>query len=344
MPTRPAIFVAAALALCAATASAQVEQELDARKKLFPEAVGARAIKTGPDGHYFVLTSHAILVFDSKGAKIAQIPPPEPPDLAKKSAPLIVFAEDFAVDATGRTYVADRGSNTLKYFSSKGVLEKSTPVQSPTGVVVFSTGEIAVASTMQDSLITLFDQDGKILHQFGEHADLVERPALNDFLNSGRLAGDGHDNLYYVFTYFPEPTVRRYDRNGFATLEASLTGLEFMPAAQFTRKQIAHQQESGGEPNVKPAVTGCGVDPLSGDTWLAIGDNLVVVNKDGDRTAEYRTYTPEGARLEPRSILFEPDRMILLSDTLGIFEFDRPDKPHPPVKSAISHESLLISH
>jgi hypothetical protein len=337
MPTRPAIFVAAALALCAFTTHAQTEPQLDARKKLFPEATGVRAVKAGPGGRYFVLTSHAILVFDSKGAKVSEIPPPEPAELAKKSRPLIVFAEDFAVDSNGRTYVADRGSNSLKIFSSTGVLEKSVPVDSPTGVAVLSTGEIAVASTMQGALITLFDADGKIVHEIGEHADLAERAALNDFLNSGRLLGDGHDNLYYIFTYFPEPTIRRYDRNGFATLDTSLTGLEFMPAAQFTRRQITKIQEEGGDIGVKPAVTGCGVDPANGDVWLALGNLLVIVNKDGDHTAEYRSYTPEGARLEPRSILVEPDRLILVSDTLGVFEFARPDRPQTPAKPAISH-------
>src|SRR5579862_3566361 len=189
MATRPAIFVLAALALVCAGAGAQTEQQIDAKKKLFPDIVGAHAIKIGPEGRYFVLTSHTIFVFDSKGAKVGQIPPPEPPDLVKKSMPLITFAEDFAVDSAGRTYVADRGSNTLKIFSPKGVLEKSAPVQSPTGVVVLSTGEIAVASTMEGALVTLFDADGKVLHQFGEHADLADRPALNDFLNSGRLVG-----------------------------------------------------------------------------------------------------------------------------------------------------------
>ena len=336
MPLRRTICVVAALALCAAAARAQTETQLDAKKKLFPEAAGARTVQAGPGGRYFVLTSHAILVFDAKGSKVSEVPPPEPAELAKKSHPMIVFAEDFAVDSNGRTYVADRGSNTLEIFSPTGVLQKSVPVNSPTGVAVLSTGEIAVASTMQNSLITLFDPDGKVLHQFGEHADLAERPALNDFLNSGRLLGDGHDNLYYVFTYFPEPTVRRYDRNGYATLDASLTGLEFMPAAQFTRKQIARKAE-GGDANVKPAVVGCGVDPANGDVWLALSNLLVVVNKDGDHTAEYRSYTPEGARLEPRTILIEPNRLILVSDTLGVFEFDRPDKPQPPAKSAISH-------
>ena len=66
-----------------------------------------------------------------------------------------------------------------------------------------------------------------------------------------------------------------------------------MPAAQFTRRQITKIQDEGGDVGVKPAVTGCGVDPASGDVWLALGNLLVIVNKDGDHTAEYRSYTPK---------------------------------------------------
>ena len=87
MPTRPAIFVAAALALCAVTAHAQTEPQLDARKKLFPEATSVRAVRAGPGGRYFVLTAHSILVFDAKGSKVFEIPPPEPAELAKNRAP-----------------------------------------------------------------------------------------------------------------------------------------------------------------------------------------------------------------------------------------------------------------
>jgi hypothetical protein len=49
-------------------------------------------------------------------------------------------------------------------------------------------------------------------------------------------------------------------------------------------------------------------------------------DKDGTRRASYKLYTPEGARLEPRTILVEPDRLLIGSDPLGIYVFDRPEK------------------
>jgi hypothetical protein len=39
-------------------------------------------------------------------------------------------------------------------------------------------------------------------------------------------------------------------------------------------------------------------------------------------------YTKEGARLEANTILVEQDRLIIGSDPLGIFEFERPDKKY----------------
>jgi hypothetical protein len=49
-------------------------------------------------------------------------------------------------------------------------------------------------------------------------------------------------------------------------------------------------------------------------------------DKDGNRRASYTMYTPKGARLEMNVILIEPDRMLIGSDPLGVYEFDRPDK------------------
>lgn len=344
MPARRSICIALAAALVlgffGASVRAQTEVEIDAKKRLFADVSGIRDIRHLADGRYFVLTSNSVIIFDSKYAKQSQIPAPIANLTAaqKKAPPQIVYAEEFDVDSTGRVYVADRGANMLRIFSAAGVLEKSAPVESPTGVVALSGGEIAVASPMQNALVSICDSDGKVVRQFGEYADLAEdHPALNKFLNSGRLASDAKENLYYGFTYYPEPTVRRYDRFGYASLDASITGLDFQPAAQFTRRQIARAQEDGSAPNVKPSVTGFGVDPVSGDVWFAIGDLLAVIDREGNRKIEYRSYTSTGARLEPRTILVEPDRLILISDTLGAYEFERPDKPQTPAKANDTH-------
>jgi hypothetical protein len=337
MPWRSYMFgVTLACLLAALTAQAQTETEIQARKKLFPELTAdVQALKRTGDGRYFVLTTHAVFLYDAAGAALAQIPARSAAP-AKNARPLLVYAVDLDVASDGHILVADRGGNAVRIFSSDGALEKNIPADSPTGVVALSEGEIAVASTMQSALVTVFDAHGKVVRQFGEHADLADNLTLNNFLNSGRLASDARGNLYYAFSYYPEPTFRRYDRYGYATLDTSLTTLEFMPTAQAARKVIARRQQ-GEDVNLRTTIDGLGVDPVSGRIWIAIGDLLLSFDSDGNRTMDYRTYTPEGARLQPRSIVVEPQRLLLISELLGVFEFERPDKPQIPAKTEPSH-------
>jgi hypothetical protein len=61
----------------AAPAGAQVESELLARRRVFPEiGAGLRAIKRDTAGHYYVLTAPgpAVLVYDAAGQRVGQIP------------------------------------------------------------------------------------------------------------------------------------------------------------------------------------------------------------------------------------------------------------------------------
>jgi hypothetical protein len=60
--------------------------------------------------------------------------------------------------------------------------------------------------------------------------------------------------------------------------------------------------------------------------WAAIGNSLLHFNKDGGRLPTFRTVTKDGARIEPKAILIEADRILLAADPIGIFEFARPDK------------------
>jgi hypothetical protein len=69
-----------------------------------------------------------------------------------------------------------------------------------------------------------------------------------------------------------------------------------------------------------------GIDRVTGEVWLSFGSLLMHFDKDGNRLESYRTYTPDGARLEATTILVEPNRLLLGQDPLGVYEFDRPDK------------------
>jgi len=154
----------------------------------------------------------------------------------------------------------------------------------------------------------------------------VAREDLNRYLHSGRLARDPAGNLYYAFTYLPEPTVRKYDRYGYARVEIELATLEFQSSAQAVRREIA-RLESGGSPRVTKTITAIAVDPDNQEIWVALGAQLLHFTADGRRLAAYRTYTAQGGRIEASAILVESGRLLVASDSLGVFEFARPARP-----------------
>jgi hypothetical protein len=301
---------------------AQVETELRARARLFPEVGrGARALQRDSAGRFYVLTAPGAMVqvFDAAGKRVAQMPAS-----AGKETPL-VYGDDLAVDSSGRVCVADRGADIVRVFNPDGSLALSIPVLAPTSVATLPEGEIAVASMKSAKLVIVFDARGKVVREFGEPTEIAERHDLNRFLNMGRLASDPASHIYYAFSYLPEPTVREYDRYGYAVQEIEVTALEFQPAAQAARREI-ERQERGGAPVFKPIITAITVDPANREIWVALGGLLLHFDRDGIRRGIYRTFTAEGVRLEAKAILIERDRLLLVGDPLGIYEFARPDR------------------
>ena len=310
-----------------------VEQDITATKRLYPEiGAGVWSIKRGPAGHYYILVGRSVLVFGDDQQKLAEIP--KPPEKGYHGAPPLVYGVAFDVDSAGRVYVADRAANILRIFSPDGDSLLNISFQSPTGIVVLPSGEIAAASASTDHLITIFDARGRELRSIGDQVDFSDNHTFNRFLNVGHLASDTANNIYFAFNYFPEPTFRKYDRAGYAQLDISLTTVEFAPAAQAARREIKRETTTGNVPELKPTVSCIGVDPKTERIWLAFGNEVMLFEKDGTQLAEYRLYTPEGGRLILNSILIEPERLIITSDPLGIYEFPRPDKLIPPSPSA----------
>jgi hypothetical protein len=314
--------------LCAASAGAalaQVDIELDATKRLFPEVgAGVRAIKLGPSGRTYVLQSRSVLVFDPAGAKEAEIPPP-----GTKGPAALIYGEALDVDSAGRIYIADRGGNSLRVYSPAGALLLNVSFASPTGIVALSGGEFAATSTTSEHLVAIFDSAGKEIRSFGESIDIVESASYNRALNIGRMVGDAAGHVYYAFNFIPEPTFRRYDRLGFSSLEVALTLPAFAPPAQAARREIKRQVDHGDTPHLKPSLSAIGVEPETQRIWLAISNELLLFGADGQLLVTYRLYTKEGIRFEPNSIQIESDRLVMSSDTLGVYEFPRADKPNP---------------
>ncbi len=325
-----ALAVTCLLACAATGASAQDEGELSAKQRLLPNiGPGLRAVKQGADGRLYVLASPSpgLVVFDAAGKQVLSINEVAASAGAENANHgLIGFGEDCDVDAEGRIYVADRAANAIRIFSAEGAPLRSVAVKNPISVAAMPEGEIAVATLREPHLVLVFDKNGKEVREFGDPEPLSERADLNRYLNIGQLATDALGHLYYAFAYLPEPTVRQYDRLGYGGQDVQYTAIDALPTAVAARKEIERQERRTKEPWFRRIITGVGVDRSNGEIWMALNNNLLHFDAQGSRRATYKIYTQQGARLEANTILIQNDRLIIGSDPLGLYLFDRPDK------------------
>lgn len=325
----------ACLTVAARAQEQDTEDQLFATKHLFPGiGAGLRAMKRAADGNFYILTApgSSVGVYDPNGKLLKRVPAyedekgprPQSPELAS-----ISFGEDMDVDLQGTVYVADRGANAIKIWDAKGNA-RQVKVNAPLSLATLPEGEIAVTTLRQPQLVVVFDKTGRDVREFGDPEAISDRADLNRFLSIGFLLNDAAGQLYYAFPYFPEPTVRQYNRYGYARQDFQYTGVDAWPAAQAMRKEIVKQESRGDAPVFKRILTGAGVDRATGEVWMALGDDLLHFDKDGNRRASYHIYTPEGLRLEANAILVDDHHLIVGSDPKGIYEFERPDKKSVP--------------
>jgi hypothetical protein len=341
MRTSRCRFVAASLLVCLVAAislianAAPVDDDLMALRRLFPTiGPGLRSLRRGADGKYYVLASPntGLAIFDANGKQLSVIgAPPAAPVANKAGRSALAFGEDCDVDKQGNMYVADGGYNLITVFSPDGTQLRSIPVNGPVSVAALPEGEVAVTTSRQSRLITVYGPDGRVAREFGTPEDVSSREDLNRYLNLGRVMSDPKGRIYYGYTYLPEPLVRQYDRFGFAGLDFEFTGLDAFPEASALRKEIVRQEKreekrADAAPSFRPVLTAFGVDPVSGDVWMALHNTLLHFDKDGIRQSEYQIYTKDGARIEANVILVEENRLLIGSDPLGVYEFERPDK------------------
>ena len=320
--------------LFAGLAFAQLEElptQLDANRRLLSNiGPGLRAVKVGADARTYVLASPSpgLVVFDKESKPIITIGPPA--SVAKDVHLPIVFGEDCDVDAQGKIYVADRGGNRIQVFSPEGELLRSISINAPVSVAALPEGEVAVSTLHEPKLVMVFDKNGRVVREFGEPEQISDREDLNRFLNIGVLAADPQGHLYYAFEYTPEPTVRQYDRAGYAGQDVQYTAVDAYPEAQAVRREIVRQEKHSKSPAFKRVLTAVGIDPVTSEVWMGVGNNLLHFDKEGNRRDTYQLYTPNGARLAVSTILISKDHLVIGNDPLGIYEFNRPDKKSEP--------------
>lgn len=318
-----------------ARAQTQVDADMVAKRRLFsPVGPGLKQIREGSDGKIYVLASPSpgLVVYSPEARRLltmreaSGLPEAALAEAKASGEVLVQFGEDCDVDGDGNIYIADRASNTIHVFSKEAKHLRSIPVEAPLAVAALPEGEVAVATLRKAALVSVYDKNGRLVREFGDPEALTDRNDLNRFLNIGDLASDAQGHLYYGFPYFPEPTVRQYDRFGYAGEDLHYTALESMQEAAAMRKEIEKQERRRGDaPHFKQVMTAMGVDKQTGEVWMAMGNTLLRFDKEGNRRAMYRLYTPQNARLEASAIVVEKDRLIIGGDPTGIFEFERLD-------------------
>ncbi len=304
-----AAAVACVLALGLGSVASEVDDQLMARRRVFPSiGPGLRALRHGRDGKYYLLASPnvGIVVFDSQEKQLAVIGAPVASAASVQNArPPISFGEDCDVDAQGNLYVADRGYNLVNVFSPAGVLLRSMQFNSPVSLAALPEGEVAVTAPRGLHLVTVFGSNGRVVREFGDPEQLSERDDLNRYVSIGRLGSDPDGHIYYGYTYLPESLVRQYDRFGFAKQDFQFTSIDAFSEARARRREIERQEKRTEPPSLRPILTAFGVDPVNGDVWLALHNTLLHFDKEGNRRSEYQIYTKDGARIEANVILVE---------------------------------------
>jgi hypothetical protein len=310
----------------------EIDAQLTAKRRVFsPIGPGFREIRRGANGNYYVLASPSVgvAIFDSKGHQLSVIgAPPETPAANTEARAPIGFGEDCDVDSQGNIYVADRSYNVVTVFSPDGKQLRSFPVEGPVSLAALPDGEVVVTTLQRTHLFTVYGPNGKVARELGGLESISTRADIDRIANFGRVVSDPQGHIYFGFTYMPEPLVRQYDRFGYAGPSFEFTGVDAFPEAQATRKEIARQEENTKPAALRPILTAFGVGPAEGDVWMGLHNTLVHFDKEGIRRSEYQIYTPKGARLEASVILVQEETLLIGTDPLGIYEFERPDKRH----------------
>jgi hypothetical protein len=221
------ILALAGLSVPAPVSAQGFESAVPSRARVFPEfSSGVVAMKRDSAGHYYVLATppNVIWILSGDGKRLGQIP------RAGSDSAKIQYAVDFDLAPDGRVLVADRAANAVEVFSPDGVPLAKIPAFAPTGVVALPNDQFAVSTLRSKRLVEIRSDRGTLVRSFGDPTDAGINPDSKQLQNLGKISGDGAGDIYFAFTALPDPTVRRYDRYGYVTGEATIAAELYEPS------------------------------------------------------------------------------------------------------------------
>src|SRR5262249_37831079 len=148
-------------------------------------------------------------------------------------------------------------------------------VSAPLAVAAMPESEVAVTTLPPGALVTVFDKKGRFGGGFGGSQPPPDRQDFDRLFHIGGPATDHQGHLYYGFQYFPEPTVRQFDRFGYAGEDLRYASLDVLQEAASVRREIEKQERRGDAPRFKQVMTAMGVDKVTGEVWMAMGSTLL---------------------------------------------------------------------
>lgn len=229
----------------------------------------------------------------------------------------------FAVGPGGEVVIADYAANLVKIYNQAGVLEKSFSIRRPWTVGVLRTGEILVSANPYRNLIHVYDRDGILLRSFGEPVGIDDSRSRNMVYNRGKIFVDAKDNIYYLFYFLPDPTIRKYDPQGNLLLEFHPEGERITKASRFAEENLSKQREKGGH-GTSSVLNAIGFDEATGDLWISCTSYVYHLASDGSLKGTYRFKRPDGSPINADDIQVEEERLIITSSLHGVFAVKKP--------------------
>lgn len=160
----------------------------------------------------------------------------------------------------------------------------------PTVSVAFLiSGDVAVASPNERSLIHVYSPAGQLLQSFGA---VKERDRVNGyqnrFLSRGKILVDAAGDVYYVYNYVP--LIQKYSHDGTLQYEVAVKG-EAVDLQQALARRFFEMKKSRQVGGID-VINGAAVERQTGHVWIAMNGSSVggVVYEYDGRGRKLREY------------------------------------------------------